>query len=400
MPPQAKIVDQNANDSVMSKLFRIVSAALLVVCFSEVAPPHANSAVPANAMMADFVRAVLPNATSDFASLRGAKIEFDLPNNVYTGYKVRLPAELCSGCRIYDKYGRGASVESWSVTNTYTQDPSGSEDLIEPFSAFALEPKASPVASASAGAETPPSLATSPQPEWPIDRTETYVKSQVAPLLTGFSLRRTTSSGLSGENVPTLLWLGPHNVWLEARMYPHMVAGIVKVSLRVGHDLTKSTHILSHPTTAQLTQMQGTIRQIIRAAVPAASENFSRLRGGAKNEDIAGHDYRVTAPFGSAFRPCEVLDIAARMGQSWDRNSEPAWAMLCRTFPMLGARASLEKNVRSAISAALPSGFTSAADAKLHGYDYLWKNDKGVSVAIDWGDPNEEIVAFTVRIMH
>lgn len=391
----------NANDGVMSKLLRIVGAALLAACLSEVAPPHANSAVPANATMADFMRAVLPYASRDFDSLRGGKIESDLSNYAYTGYQLRLNAGLCSGCRIYDWYGRGASAESWSVSNIYMQGASGSDDLIEPFSVAAAEPKASPIGSASPGAETPPpGLRDSPQPEWPIEKTEAYVKSQLAPLLTGFSLSRTTKSGVTGENVPTLVWRGPHNVWVEAEMYPRMAAGIVKVRVHVGHDLTKSTHVLSRPTRALLTQMRGAVGRIIRAAVPAAYGDFSRLRGAVKNEDVAGHNYRVTASFGSAFRPCEVLDIAARMGQSWDRNSEPAWDMLCNTFPMLGARANLEEIVRSAISAALPSGFTSAADAKLHGYDYLWKNDKGVSVAIDWGDPHEDVVGFTVRIMH
>jgi hypothetical protein len=384
----------------MSKLLRIVGAALLAACFSEVAPAHANSAVPANATMAYFVRAVLPHATRDFSSLRGAKIESDLPNTAYGGYKLRLKGGLCSGCRIYDWYGRGARAESWSVANIYTQGPSGTDDLIEPFSVSAAQPNASPIGSASPAPEVPPFMRTSAQPEWPIEKTEAYVKSQLAPLLTGFSLRRTSSSGLTGENVPTLLWRGPHNVWVEAQMYPHMAAGIVKVRLRVRHDLTKSTHMLSNPTRAQLTQMQGAIRRIILAAVPAASGDFSRLRGAVKKDDTEGHDYRATASFGSTFRPCEVLDIAARMGQSWDRNSEPAWAMLCSTFPMLGARPSLGEIARSTISAALPRGFTSAADAKLHGYDYLWKNDKGVSVAIDWGDPHEDVVGLTVRIMH
>jgi hypothetical protein len=383
----------------MSKLFRI-GAALLTACFTAAILPNASDAVPAKTTMADFVRAVLPDAARDFTSLRGAKIESNLPYMAYGGYKLRLKAGLCSGCIAYDWYGRGTRVEFWTIANIYMQGHPGSDDLFEPSYVFAAEPKPSPTVSASPGAEiTPPGLRTSPQPEWPIEKTEAYVKSQLVPLLIGFSLRHTSSLGLAGEDVPTLVWRGPHNVWVEAEMYPRMAAGIVKVRLRVGHSLTKSTHVLSHPTRAQLTQMRDSVRRIILAAVPAAYGDFSRLRGTLKNEDAAGHDYRVTASFGSVFRPCELLDLAARMGQSWDKNSEPAWDMLCSTFPMLGTRAKLEGIVRSAIGAALPRGFTSVP-AKLHGYDYLWENDKGVSVAIDWGDPNEDVVGFTVRIMH
>lgn len=385
----------------MSKLLRIAAAALMMACFSAVMQTQAKSTVPAPATMADFMRAVLPYAAGDFSSLRGAKIESNLPYMAYGGYKLRLKTGLCSGCIAYDWYGRGTDVEFWTVVIIYAQGPPGSDDLFEPSYVFAAEPKPSPMVSASPGAEIPPpGLRTSPQPEWPIEKTEAYVKSQLVPLLTGFSLRRTTSSGVTGEDVPTLVWRGPHNVWVEAEMYPRMGAGIVKVRLRVGHNLIKSMHVLSHPTRAQLTQMRDSVRRIIRTAVPAAYRDFSRLRGPLMNEDVSGHDYRVTASFGSVFRPCELLDITARMGQSWDRNSEPAWDMLCSTFPMLGTRATLEEIVRSAISAALPSGFTSVADAKLHGYDHLWKNDKGVSVAIDWGDPHEDVVGLTVRIMH
>ena len=390
----------------MNKLIRIVAIAVVAIFFSDVAPPHANGAAPPPTTMAAFLRAVLPSASDDFVSLRGAKIESDLPDTIYSGYKLHASTGLCSSCRIYDAYGRGTRPETWFVTSIYTEDPSGSDDLISPFYASAAQPTATPTGSASPeesappGAEVPPPfLRTSPPPEWPIAKTEAYVRSQLTPLLTGFSLRRTSSSGLTGENVPTLLWHGPHNVWVKAEMYPQMVAGIAKVRLIVGHDLTKSAHVLSHATTAQLNQMRDSVRRIIQAAVPAAYGDFSPLRGAASGEDVAGHDYKVTASYGSSFRPCEILDIAARMGQSWDRNSSAAWAMLCSTFPTLGTRASLEEIVRSAISAALPKGFTSATDAKNLGYDYLWRNNEGVSVAIDWGDPHEDVVSMTLRIL-
>jgi hypothetical protein len=342
-------------------------------------------AAPSSSPMANFVRAVLPSASNNFVPLRGAKID-NIPDTVYAGYKLRVAPDVCSDCSMYDIYGRGKRAEYWDTSNIYTEDPSGSGDLVQPsFSS-------TPAAAAQASPPTPP-------PEWSIQKTESYVKSQLVPLLRGFTLRRTTTTGLAAVQTPTLIWRNAHNVWVEAKLYPRMVAGFLKVGLYVGHDLTRSAHVLRPATKAQLAQMQSATAQLIRTAIPAAPAAFSTLRGSLKSEDVAGNDYRVTVDFGSAFRSCEILNIAARMGQSYSKGS-PSWALLCTTIPTLGNRTSQESLIRAAIGKALPAGFTSAADAKAHGYDYLWNSSNGVSVAIDWGDPQDDLVTFTVRIMY
>jgi len=359
-----------------------------------------GAAAPSKAPMADFVRAVLPFANANFAPLRGAQIQ-SFADTVYAGYTLHLDPAICSDCWIYDLYGRGKHVEYWEVSNIYTEDPSGAGILIQPSysSARATAAPASPLPSASPGAEIPPPIRSTPPPQWSIQKTENYVKAQLAPLLPGFSLHRTASTGLTGVTVPTLVWRNRHNVWVVAQMYPYMIAGFLKVGLRVGHDLPKSAHVLLPATQAQLARRQSATGQLIRTAVPAAATNFSALRGSAINEDPGGHEYLVTAAFGPAFRSCEILDIGARMGQSSPYTSD--WALLCTTVATLGKRASQEDLVRAAISSALPSGFTSdAAGAKARGYDYLWSNSSGVSVAIDWGDPQDDVVSFTVRITH
>src|SRR5438477_5588804 len=142
-------------------------------------------AAPSRSPMADFVRAVLPSAGQNFAPVRGARIE-NLPDTVYAGYKLRVAPGVCSDCTIYDTYGRGKRAEYWDTANIYTEDPSGSDDLVQP--SFSSPPaaaaQASPAASASPGAEVPPPVVRStPPPEWSIQKTESYVKAQLAPLL-------------------------------------------------------------------------------------------------------------------------------------------------------------------------------------------------------------------------
>jgi hypothetical protein len=342
-------------------------------------------ASPSRTPLADFVRVVLPFAQSNFAPLRGARVD-NIPDTVYAGYKLRVAPDVCSDCSMYDIYGRGKRAEHWDTSNIYTEDPGGSDNLVQP--SFSTSPS------------PPPLVQRTPPPEWSIQKTEGYVESQLAPLLRGFTLRRTTTTGLAAVQTPTLIWRNAHNVWVEAQIYPDAVAGFLKVGLYVGHDLTRSAHVLLPATQAQLAQMQSATAKLIRIAVPSASTGFAALRGSLKSEDVAGNDYRVTASFGSAFRSCEILNIAARMGQSFSKGSA-SWALVCTTSPTLGNRISQEDLVRSAIGNALPAGFVAApSDAKAHGYDYLWNNSSGISVAIDWGDPQGDLVSFTVRIMY
>lgn len=374
----------------MRKIVAIAGVALL-------ATAHANSAQPAKTTMADFVRAVLPSAVRNFASLRGAKIESNLSNAIYAAYKLRLKPELCSDCWVTDWYGRGKSAEEWSVGNIYTEDRSGGGDLVQPAYAFASPetPEMSPVPGAGV---RPPGLRSTPPPEWPVQKTERYVRSQLGPLLVKFSLRHISSSGLTGGDVPTLRWYGPNNTWVEAKMYPQMVAGILKVGIRVVHVLRTSTHVLRPATPGEIAGAQTSLIRIVSLALAAAPENFSALRGALKNDDASGHDYRVTGSIGAGLRSCEILDIAARMGRSWD-SSQPAWAMNCSTIPVLGTKANLEDGVRSAVARALPAGFTAAANAAAFGDDYRWNGAKNVSVALGSVE-DDGIVSFQVRFLH
>ena len=387
--------------------FKIVSTVWLAAFLSVAALPTAGAG-PANAdiaeqkpaTMSDFVRAVLPSAANDFAALRRAKIELDLSDTEYARYTLRLTDAICYKCTVSDYYGRGAKLESWSVLNFYMED--GTE-LLQPSYVYgfaaAAAPSPSAVASAKPGTEVPPPfLRVSPQPEWPIEKTETYVKAQLSPLLAGFSLTKTTTIALTGESIPRLIWRGPHHVWIKADLYPVTANGFVKVAVGIGHDLTHSTHVLRPATKAQIEQLRAGVRRFIRVAVSAAARDFAGLRGA--EIDKSEHQYAVTMSFAPAFRSCDILDIAARVGASWDPKSYGHWDLACGTVPTLGSRASEEDIVRSAVGAALPRGFYPVSVASHYEDDYRWQNGKGLVVELDRGSLNAQIVSFHFSIRH
>ncbi|HEV2262897.1 MAG TPA: hypothetical protein VGR69_11485, partial [Candidatus Rubrimentiphilum sp.] len=193
----------------MKNLLWLAAAALLA------------GAAPSKTPLADFVRAVLPTADKNFTPLRGAKIQ-SLPDTVYAGYKLRLAPSVCADCRIYDFYGRGTSPEYWDVSNIYTEDRNGSDDLVQPM--YSPAPEASPIPGVPPGAIPPPPPISSASPEWSVQKTENYVIAQLSPLLHGFSLRHTTSTGLTGGMVQTLIWTNKRTVSVKAQVYPQMVA--------------------------------------------------------------------------------------------------------------------------------------------------------------------------------
>ncbi len=348
----------------------IAGAAALALCLGGAIPAGAKDAGQAKGPLVAFVRAMLTGAANNFASIRGTKTESEA---YYDAYALNAKgAALCSGCKIYDSYARGTYVENWSVGEKYAQDSANAGEL----RAFAR------------------ALMNPPKTQWPIARTESYVKARLAPLLIGFSLQRTVSYGY-----PTLTWRGLGNLWVSAEIY----TGMINVVLRVGHNLTKSVHVLHSPSQSQLADLRAGSDRVIRTAVAAAPDNFATLRAPAKTRDPLGGNYAVTGTFGPMFRPCEILDVASRYGSSWDKykDFEPEWAMNCNTIWMAGTAAGLEENLRSAISAALPSDFAEVPNARTShlGGDYRWNNGSNVSVGIISSEDNG-VVSFLVQILH
>src|SRR5438477_2387326 len=112
-------------------------------------PANAKPAARKSMSLQAFVRALLPDAPMNFAPMRGAKYDSD---TYYVEYKAHPNSGTgpCSACKIYDQYARGTYKENWYLQDTWKST-------------------------------------------WTVAKTENYVKTQIAPVLTGFSLHRTVS---------------------------------------------------------------------------------------------------------------------------------------------------------------------------------------------------------------
>lgn len=328
----------------MQRLLSLIAVLALVAGFSGVVQASAKTAAKPSVTLPAFVKALLPGAPRNFASMRGAKYDSD---TYYVEYTARPIAGTgpCTKCKIYDQYARGTYKENWYLQDGWTST-------------------------------------------WTVKKTESWVKAQLAPLLPGFSLHRTVK-----YTYPTLVWSGPQNVWVYADFYGK------GFTLRVGHDLTKPVHVLRPPTKAQLADLKSASANIIRLAVPAGPDNFSTLRSSAVKKNIFGsNDYGVTTSFGPMFRSCTISDVVNGFGY---KDFQPKWSMNCRTVSMAGTKADLEETVRAAVWNALPSAYTSVTDpSALLLDDYRWDDTSSAqSVSISSYEDNG-VVSFEVWITH
>lgn len=327
----------------MQRFFSLVAAIVLTAGFAAAIPTRAKTAPKPKVTLRALVTMLLPHAAKNFTAIRGPKYDSD---TYYVAYTVPpMPSGACASCKIYDQYGRGKYVENWYVQERWTS-----------------------------------TLTTA--------KNEAYVRAQLAPLLSGFSLHRTVSYGY-----PTLIWRNPQNTWIYVDMYR---SGF---TLRVGRDLPKSVHVLLPPSKSQLADLQSASANVIRLGVPAADDNFATLRSSSSKKNIFGaNDYGVTASFGSMFKPCTISNVATGFGF---KDFQPKWTMNCHTIAMAGTKADLEEPVRAAIYNALSSGFSAVTDpSALLLDDYRWDNsDSLVSVSLSSFE-DAGTVSFEVWVTH
>jgi hypothetical protein len=294
--------------------------------------------------LAAFVRGLLPEAPTNFDTMRGVKDDFD---TYYVRYKV-LPkfSSSCGACKVYDEYARGTYIENWYVQDRWTVGST-----------------------------------------WNATKTESYIKTQLTPVLSGFSLHRTVD-----YKYPTLVWRNPRNEWVYVDTFN---GGF---TVRVGRDLPKNVHVLLPPSQAQLAELRNAAENAIKLGVPPATDNFDVLRTTDKQKNIFGdYDYGVNMSFGPMFRKCDISNITTGLGFS---DFQPKWVLSCDTVSMAGTRAGLEENVRSAVYDALPYGFNAVTDKDaLLLDDYRWDNESSVSVNISSYE-DTGIVNFTISIYH
>jgi hypothetical protein len=289
-----------------------------------------------------FVRSVLPMAANNFAAVRGTRYRWD---TYYVEYKASPKGAICRACRIYDDYARGKYPENWYVDDRWNST-------------------------------------------WTIPKNEAYVRAQLGPVLSGFSLHRTVS-----YSYPTLTYRNPRNEWVTVEFYKD------SFSLRIGRDLAKPVHVLNPPSKIQLQQLSSGASNLMRLALPDAANNFASLRAPGKTKDILGEDsYPLNASFGSMFKSCDISNVTKGYGL---KEFQPKWVLNCITVSMAGTKAALEEPVRAAVYAAIPAGFTAITDpSALFLDDYRWDNsDSLVSVNIG-SNENKGVVSFNISVFH
>ena len=314
-----------------------------IVCLAAVLVLLGVAPKPAKTSLGTFARAILPMVALDFAPIRGPKYNSD---TYYVEYKSTPKTRACgSACRIYDEYARGKYPENWYLEDRWNST-------------------------------------------WTTAKNEAYVRAQLGPVLAGYSLHRTVS-----YSYPTLTYRDPHNHWVTVDFYK------TGFTVRVGRDLAKAIHVLNPPSKIQLQQLASGLSNMIRLAVPDATNNFASLRAPGKKKDILGEDsYPLNMSFGSMFGKCDVSDVSNGYGY---KDFQPKWVLNCATVSMAGTKATLEEGLRAAIYAALPGGFTSITDAsQLLLDDYRWDNSDSM-VSVDIGSfENKGVVSFTISVLH
>jgi hypothetical protein len=313
-----------------------------IVCLASILVLLGVGPKPAKVSLGTFVRSILPMAGQNFAPMRGAKYDSD---TYYAEYKP-LPKALCTACKIYDQYARGKYRENWYVNDRWNTT-------------------------------------------WTIPKTEAYIRAQLGPVLSAFSLHRTVS-----YSYPTLTWRNPANAqWVVIDVYKD------SFNVEIGRDLAKPVHVLNPPSKIQLQQLSSGVSNLMRLALPDAANNFASLRAPGKKKDILGEDsYQLNASFGSMMGKCDISNVTNGYGF---KDFQPKWVLNCQTVSMAGTKAALEEPVRAAVYAAIPSGFTAITDASaLLLDDYRWDNsDTAVSVNLG-SNENKGVVSFNISIFH
>jgi hypothetical protein len=313
-----------------------------IVCLASILVLLGAGAKPAKTSLGTFVRSILPMAGQNFGPIRGAKYDSD---TYYAEYKP-LPKALCTACKIYDQYARGKYPENWYVNDRWNTT-------------------------------------------WTMPKTEAYIRTQLGPVLSAFSLHRTVS-----YSYPTLTWRNSANgQWVVIDVYKD------SFNVQVGRDLAKAVHVLNPPSKIQLQQLASGVSNLMRLALPDAVNNFASLRAPGKKKDILGEDsYPLNASFGSMFGKCDVSSVTNGYGF---KDFQPKWVLNCDSISMAGTKTGLEEPLRAAIYDALPSGFTAVTDAAaLLLDDYRWDNsDTMVSVNIG-SNENKGVVSFNISIFH
>ncbi len=316
------------------------------VCAALLAPIQASASETLRA----FAQRLLVQAPGNFSNVRGTRKDSD---DYYVRYVVSsVFARTCRQCTVTDQYAWTAHPENWYLEERWST------------------PKI-----------------------WSQAKLSTYVTGQLSPILSAYALHKTGS-----KDYPTFTWSSAKGTFVYADVFQN------GFTLRVGHDLVRSVHVLLAPSETELAALRAGVSSLVNSGVGSAPDNFESLRTGAgKRDAVGGMEYGINVSFGPMLRQCGVEDDSVNtLGMS---DFSPKWTLSCQTPPMVGTLATLEEQVRAAMYDALPSGFTTTTGSLLGLDDYRWDYSY-TQVAADIGGSfftyglPPGLVQFDVGIVH
>lgn len=312
------------------------------------AVPKPTPAPAPTETLRQFVTLMLDRAPANYANMRGARKDADV-------YRIRydpLPRfdKSCYKCIITDEFAWTGKSESWSLEQRWNTH------------------------------------------KWTPVQVQKYVLAQVNPTLKGY-----TFSKAGTKEYPTYIWHnGAKGLWVSVDIYN---GGFTP---RVGQDLAKPVHVLNAPTPADITALRNAVTNFVNLGIGPASNNFTTLRTTGKKDILGDMTYAPSVSFGAILRNCRIDDSSVNtLGLD---DFSPKWSMNCDTVPMVGAAADIEPQIKEAMAAALPSGFTVTTGKYLGIDDYRWDNSN-TDVAADIDsfagiELPKGLVSFDVGIIH
>jgi hypothetical protein len=277
-----------------------------------------TAATPDDSQLVGIVRLSLTAAPANFGALRSPVFSSQPDERTYKSTPEF--AKRCPDCAIHDKFATASIDEHWNVRFHWDTNPA-----------------------------------------WSKAQLSAYVLATFGPLFPGAKLSRASSGGQeyfawSRDSTKEFLYVITDT---NAR-------GFVAI---VGHFLATNEHVVRFSrglTSTDRDELTKSVRNFITLASASIGTDFGSLRG----KQTSGDSYALNTGFGEMLANCRVVkDIVPDPSPT----NESSWFVTCSTPYIGGPGAESATELRDAVSASLPSGFTQTTDpAQMVGMAYRW----------------------------
>jgi hypothetical protein len=307
------------------------------------------AAAPDDNQLVGIVRQSLAAAPTNFGALRSPVFSSQPDERTYK--PTPEFAKSCPDCAIHDKFATASVDEHWNVAFHWDTNPA-----------------------------------------WSKAQLNAYVLATFGPLFPGATLSRASSGGheyfaWSRDSAKEFLYVITDT---NAR-------GFVAI---VGHFLATNEHVVRFSrglTSADRDELTKSVRNFITLASASIDTNFASLRGKQTNAIW----YTLNTGFGEMLPDCRVVkDIVPDPSPT----NASSWSVTCSTPSIGGPSAESATDLRDAVNAALPSGFTQTTDpAQMVGMAYRWdrKSDNAmIFIRANAYDQTGATTAYDLEVDH